>query len=291
MFRIFLAGSDKFSLPPFRAIRKASDFKIVGILTTPDKPKGRGRKIEPGPVAQFAKKYKLPLFQPEKLKEFTQTLVSLKPELAFLAAFGRIIPPVLLKIPKKGWLNLHPSYLPKLRGPNPIGGAVLKNKGAGLTLIQMTPEIDGGSILFREKIPILKDETTAELKDRLAQKASRLIVPLLKKELEGKLKPLPQKGKTTYAGKFNPEDAQLDFQKDSLEVLDRKIRAFNPEPKAHLFIDGKRLILLKSRFDKDSNKLIILELQVEGKKPITGSQFLMGYSHWLTKFPSFVKFE
>lgn len=290
MIRIFLAGSAQFSLFPFDALRKCRDFKIVGVLTTPDKPHGRGRKIEPGRVAQFAQKYKLPLFQPANLKEFTKTLANLKPDICFLTAYGKIVPDELLKIPKKGWVNLHPSFLPKLRGPNPIGWAILKGSGAGLSLIKMTPEVDAGDLLFQEKIKIIKGETAGEVSQRLSQRGAQLIPGLLKKYFKGQLKPKIQKGKGSYAPKFKKEEARIDF-KGSLQFLDKKIRAFNPWPKAYLEISGKRVILLKSSYQAKTKKLFIRQLQVEGKKPITGSQFIRGYSHWLTKFPSSVTFK
>lgn len=200
----------------------------------------------------------------------------INPDLVIVANFGKIISEKLLKIPKYGCLNLHPSLLPKYRGASPLQTAILNgDKETGTSIILMDEKIDHGPILAQKKTDIFPSETTEKLCNRLALLSSELLINVVPGWVKGEKKPVPQnEKKASYTKILNRKDGEIDWKKSPKEI-ERKIRALQPWPGTHTFYKGKRIKVLKSRLEK--GKLIIEEVQPEGKKPMRFKDFLLGH--------------
>ena len=205
----------------------------------------------------------------------------LKPDLIIVASYGKIIPKEILEIPKYGALNVHPSLLPKYRGPSPIQTAILNgDKETGITIILMDEKIDHGEIISNFEFRILKKFTYQELSRKLAQLGVKLLVETIPKWIKEEIKPKPQDhSKATYTKILKREDGKIDWSKPSPEI-EKQIRAFNPWPGTFTFIRHKnktlRIKVLEADISKD-NKLIIKKLQPEGKKAMSFEEFKRGY--------------
>ena len=193
-----------------------------------------------------------------------------------VANFGKIIPERFLKIPRYGCLNLHPSLLPKYRGPTPIQSAILNgDKETGVSVILMDERIDHGPLLAQEKTIIGSRETTIQLSERLARLGSDLLIDVIPGWVRGEKKLIPQdEEKSSYSKILARKDGEIDWKKPAQEI-ERQIRALQPWPGAHTFHKEKRIKILKARLEKD--KLIIEEVQPEGKKPMSFKDFLLGH--------------
>ncbi len=287
-------GSAKFSLPILEALLEMGYQPRV--ITEPDKPAGRGRKLCPNPVKKFALDHQL------KILEDYRDLLSSHPSAAkashtitpfgILAAYGKILPLSLLEKFPLGILNFHPSLLPKYRGASPIPAVILAGeKKTGVTIIKLTAKVDAGPIIAQEELPILKTDTTATLTQKLAELAAKMAKKYLPQYLAGKIQPVEQEhSRATFTGKISKEDGRISWEKGPVS-LDRQIRAYNPWPGAFTEIEGQRIIFWESEFDATQNKVVIRKIQVAGKKPISGKQFAQGYRYLLTKFPAFVIFK
>ncbi len=209
-----------------------------------------------------------------------EDIKKIKPDLVVVANFGRIIPKNLLDIPRYGCLNVHPSLLPKYRGPSPIQTAVLNgDKETGVTLFLMDAKVDHGPILAQRKTVIGKNETAAELSKRLAIMGGDLLIDTIPDWIKGRVKLRRQNEKrAVYTQKLVRQNGEIDWRK-SVPKIERQIRAFYPWPGSHTFYKGKRLKILKARLEK--NKLIIEEVQLEGKKPVSFEDFLRGHRDFL----------
>jgi methionyl-tRNA formyltransferase len=212
-----------------------------------------------------------------------EDIKKIKPDLVIVANYGKIIPQDILNIPRYGFLNVHPSLLPKYRGPSPIQFSILNgDKETGITIILMDAKVDHGPILAQRKTIIGENETAAELRDRLAVLGAKLLIDVIPDWLRGKIKLRRQdERKATYTKILVREDGKIDWKK-SVKVIERQIRAFCPWPGTYTFYKGKRLKILKARLEK--NKLIIEEVQLEGKKPTSFEDFLRGYPSATAKF-------
>jgi methionyl-tRNA formyltransferase len=271
-------------------------FIPIAVVTREDKPAGRGQKPTPPPVKITACKYKIPVLQPKKLRENQEIfshLKSLSPDLFMVAAYGRIIPKEILKIPKYGISNVHPSLLPKYRGASPIQSAILAGeKETGITIILLDEELDHGPILAQEKLPISDTDTTESLTQKLGWLGAELLIKVVPDWIDGKIKPRQQNHqKATFTKMLKKEDGYIDLSNPpSAQNFNRMVRAFYPWP--GVYTNLKRRQSLSASQHKNQKSKIIKFLpgnliQPEGKKPLTIEQFKNGYPE-LAKKLSFI---
>jgi len=244
------------------------------IITTPDRPKGRGLKLKPNPVKIWAQKNNIKFIEPEKLTRYVLPVTHY--DLFIIAAYGKIIPKEILEIPEGGTLNVHPSLLPKFRGPSPIQSFILSGeKETGVTIILADEKVDHGPIIAKSEIFNAESETYKELEEKLARLGGNLLVEVLPKFLNGEIKPQEQNhSEATFTKKITKEDGLIDLEKDPPELIERKIRALNPWPGVYTFINGKRLIITKAKLTDSGLK--ILYIKPEGKKEINLKDYLRG---------------
>lgn len=249
-------GTPEFAAPIFKALLDADDvFNVVGLVSQPDRPAGRGRKLAPTPTKSVALDYDVPVFQPTKVKtEATRELLaSVQPDVAVVAAYGRILPPQLLHLPRHGCVNVHASLLPKHRGASPINHAILAgDTETGVCLMQMDEGLDTGPVYARKRIAIAADDTTSTLSNKLAGLGAEVVVESLPAVLRGELEAIPQpEGDASYAPLLKKEDGWLDFSRPA-RALERAVRAYQPWPVASFAIDGARVQVGQARIDDRS---------------------------------------
>jgi methionyl-tRNA formyltransferase len=296
--RIIFAGTPDFAAEPLKALLAQTDGRIVAVYTQPDRPAGRGQKPKASPVKELAAAYGLPVYQPRSLRQ-TDAIAefrTLASDLMIVVAYGLILPPEVLAIPRLGCVNIHASLLPRWRGAAPIQRALQAGDlETGITLMQMDAGLDTGEILMQARCEILPADTAQMLHDRLAALGARCIVDALGDLLERRLHPVPQdESGATYAAKIERMEARLDWHKPADELA-RQVRAFNPKPVAYGQVldlelriwnavaladprpaepgepisDGKHLDIGTGR-----GLLRITQLQLAGKRPISASDFL-----------------
>lgn len=296
-------GTPEFALPTLKALI-AHDYEILAVVTQPDRPKGRGRKLAASPVKKLALTHNMEVLQPEKASEeaFCARIQNLGPDLIVVVAFGQILKREFLSIPKWGVVNIHASLLPKYRGAAPIQRAILSNeRRTGLTVMHMDEGMDTGPILYQTELLILKDETAGQLHDRLALLAGEVIVKNLTDMAGSPVTEIPQDDSAaTYASKIQKSDTLVDWAPPADEIS-CLIRALDPSPGAYTFLDGKKVKLFASTvvekngredvpgrilrckenvFHVQSGRGIvgIKEIQYPGKKRLPVSDFLRGFS-------------
>jgi len=205
-----------------------------------------------------------------------EEIKKIRPDLLIVANFGKIITKDILNVPVYGCLNVHPSLLPKYRGPSPVQTAILNgDKETGVSVIVMDEQIDHGPILAQKKTAIRPNETAEDLCQRLAVLGSEILTDVIADWVKGRKKPIPQdEKKSTYTKLLTRKDGEIDWKKSPQEIH-RQIRAFSPWPGTYTFYNGKRLKILKASLEE--NKLIIQEVQPEGKKPMSFKDFLLGH--------------
>ena len=301
--RVIFMGTPDFATGTLEEIVKAGH-EVVGVVTQPDKPKGRGKTMMPTPVKETALKYNLPVYQPKKVREpeFVELLRSLKPDVMVVAAFGQIITKEILEMPKYGCINVHASLLPAYRGAAPIQWAVINgDEESGVTIMQMDEGIDTGDMIEKAVVPIAEDETGGSLFDKLSHTGAKLCVKVLKDLEEGTAvgEKQPEESTTPYAKMIDKKMGEVDWKKSAKEI-EQLIRGLNPWPSAYTKVHGKTLKLWKAKVlletsqmkpgqivkvTKDSlavqtgqGMLEIQELQLEGKKRMDTSSFLRGYA-------------
>ena len=301
--RVVFMGTPDFSVGTLKALAVAGH-EIVGVVSQPDKPKGRGKNLQPTPVKEAAMELGLPVYQPKKVREpeFVELLRSLKPDVMVVAAFGQIITKEILEMPKYGCINVHASLLPAYRGAAPIQWAVINgDKESGVTIMQMDEGIDTGDMIEKAVVPIAEDETGGSLFDKLSHTGAKLCVKVLKDLEEGTAvgEKQPEESTTPYAKMIDKKMGEVDWKKSAKEI-EQLIRGLNPWPSAYTKVHGKTLKLWKAKVlletsqmkpgqivkvTKDSlavqtgqGMLEIQELQLEGKKRMDTSSFLRGYA-------------
>jgi methionyl-tRNA formyltransferase len=246
--RLVFAGTPEFSVPALDALH-AAGHAIAGVFTQPDRPAGRGRKLQASAVAGRALELGLPVFKPARLDAAAQALLAeLAPAAMVVVAYGLILPQAVLDIPPLGCINIHASLLPRWRGAAPIARAIeAGDTRSGVTIMRMDAGLDTGPMLLAEEVPIDADTTAAVLEQTLAQLGGRLIVSALAQLAAGTLdaRPQPAAG-STYARKLGKEEAHLDFSRPA-EQLARQVRAFNPAPVAWAELDGERVRFWNAR--------------------------------------------
>lgn len=301
-------GTPEFAVPSLDKLLQAG-FTIVGVVTAPDKPAGRGMNLQQSAIKKFAIEKGLKILQPEKLKapEFLEELRSLKADLQVVVAF-RMLPEVVWSMPPMGTINLHASLLPQYRGAAPINWVIINGeKETGATTFKLQHQIDTGNILLQERIKIGEDETAGELHDRMKEIGADILVKTVKGIAEGTLKEIPQElsiinsqlsTELKHASKLSTETSKINWNKTVDEVYNL-IRGLSPYPAAFTFLNGKTLKILKAKkeihqpaiaagdFETDkkiylkfacnNGYISITELQLEGKKRMGIEEFLRGY--------------
>jgi methionyl-tRNA formyltransferase len=247
-FTIIFMGTPDFSVPSLNLLSQEG-FDVALVVTQPDRPKGRGRKMVAPPVKVKALELNLEVLQPSTLKgqEFTDQIKSIQPDFFVVIAFGHILSQKILQLPKFGAINIHASLLPKYRGPAPIQWAIINGDSqTGATTMFMDKGMDTGNILLTKKEPILLDDTAATLHDRLANIGADLLIKTLKDYAAHKLKPIPQDhSKATYAPLLKKQDGHIDWQRPA-EKLEPFIRGVTPWPGAFTFHNETRLKLFEA---------------------------------------------
>ena len=250
--RVIFMGTPEFAVPVLKELI-ANDYKPVAVVTAPDKPAGREQEITMPPVKIVAQENRIPVLQPETKNDLIEQVLPLKPDLIALAAYGRILPKEILAIPKYGSVNVHPSLLPKYRGPAPVQFAILNGDfQTGVTIMLMNEKMDEGDVLATAEMEIGVTETTGILETRLADLGADLLVRTLK--AIDSITPIPQDhGAATYAPKLKKDDGLIGWEGNGAEV-DRHIRAMTPWPTAFTFLRTERLIILEGRLQEKSGE-------------------------------------
>ncbi|MBU1091989.1 methionyl-tRNA formyltransferase [Patescibacteria group bacterium] len=265
--KIIFFGTPEFSVKILEAMDK-NGFTLVAVVTTPDKPKGRKLVLTPSPVKLWAQEHNVRFLQPTLIKDLRIKIQDLriKPDLFVVASFGKILPKEILEIPKYGTLNVHPSLLPKLRGPSPIQTAILNGeKETGVTIMLMNEKMDEGPILAQQELRIkIQDLGFKKLEEELAKLGGKLLIETIPKWIDGKITPQPQDhNQATYSKLIKKSDGEINWNEPA-EKIYNKICAFTPWPSAYYFENGKRVIITKTKLDKDG-KLKILRVKPEGR--------------------------
>lgn len=300
--RIVFMGSPEFAMPSLQALADWGQANLVGVVTQPDRPAGRGRQLTPPPVKTLAQQLNIPVIQPERLREKAamQQLQAWAPELIVVAAYGQILRPAVLDLPVHGCVNVHASLLPRWRGASPIVAAILHGDAkAGVTIMRMDPGMDTGPMLSKRSIHIQPDDTAGSLGDKLSLLGAELLVDTLSGYLDGGLQPQPQPEEgVTLAPLLEKSAGVLDFN-ETAEHLERKVRAYNPWPVASLPWKGGPLRVLRAKVAAGSGAagrrvildglpavvtsqgvLVLEQVQPSGKKPMSGRDFLQGARDW-----------
>jgi methionyl-tRNA formyltransferase len=240
---IVFCGTPEFAVPSLKRLIADRDFEVAGVVTQPDRPSGRGKKIHGSPVKQVAVAAGIPVYQPGKIKsdEGYDYFRCIAPDAVVIIAYGQIISPRLIAVPRLGWINLHASLLPKYRGAAPINWAIVNGETrTGLTTMQIDAGLDTGPILLKYETEIGADETAPELTARLAEAGAPLILEALRKLASGEITPIPQdNSQATSAPPLKKEDGRIDWSLAATQIYAR-IRGLQPWPGAFTSFRGKR---------------------------------------------------
>ena len=299
--RILFAGTPDFSVPPLRALLE-SEHQVVGVHTQPDRPAGRGRKLQLSPVKQVAQEAGVPVHQPVTLRqaEAVETIAALAPDLMVVVAYGLILPPEVLAIPRLGCVNIHASLLPRWRGAAPIQRAIeAGDRVTGVSIMQMDEGLDTGPVYLMRETPIEREDTAATLHDRLARLGAEALMEALPGIAAGTLQPKPQdESGATYAPKLEKKEAFIDWTQPAWRI-ERKVQAFNPWPVAQTRYEQANLriweahaiegmaaapgtVMAAGREGVDvatgDGLLRITRLQMPGKKPVTAQDFINAHA-------------
>lgn len=292
-------GTPEFALPSLEKLIE-ENYDICAVFTKPDKPQGRKRIITPPPVKVFAQEHGLQVFQPEKLKirETYDLIKNLNPDAIVVVAYGKILPKNIIDMPKYGCINVHGSLLPRYRGAAPIQWSIINgDKATGISTMFMDEGLDTGDILLQSKVSINGDETSEELKKRLSVIGADLLIKTLKELENGTLERIKQDdSQATLSPPLDKITGDIDWQKTAQEIHNL-VRGSNPWPIAHTLLRGKNFKIYKTRISTyrsyypgkvistdplivgcgNNTSLELLEVQIEGKKRMTASDFSRGY--------------
>lgn len=260
MLNILFMGTPDFAKESLKAVYNAG-YNILGVVTNPDKPKGRGMKMIPSPVKEFALEKNLKIYQPLKVRnniEFIDEIKTLNPDVICVVAYGKILPKEILEIPKLGCINVHGSLLPKYRGAAPIQWAVINGEAkTGVTTMYMDIGMDTGDMILKEEVSIGEDETTGELWDRLSAIGGKILVDTLDLIEQGKAPRTKQSEDCTMAPMLNKEMAEIKWEEKTALEIKNLIRGLNPIMGAHTYINNKKIKLWKVNlvtFEEFENK-------------------------------------
>jgi len=305
--KIIFFGTPDFSIPTLKALIDVPGVEVACVVTQPDRPQGRGNHLQHSPIKKIALSHHIPVVQPENIRKseskFIDTLKELGPfEIGVVVAFGQILPESVLNLPNHGSLNVHASVLPRWRGAAPIQRAIMAgDKTTGISLMKMEAGLDTGPVYCTERVTIEEFDTFETLHDRLSHVGAKLLAKNIRAIIDGKLLPeiQPQEG-VTYAHKIETDEALIDWRKSASEIS-RIIRAMNPFPGAFTFIQSKRLKIFEAQPVTPLRKgefaageiisidavrlevkcgeeaLALLQVQMEGKRKMSISDFLRGF--------------
>lgn len=300
--RTIFLGTPEFAVPGLKRLIAAPDFKIIGVFTQTDKAVGRRQVVTPPPIKTLALKNGLPIFQPEKIKAAVETIKNLRPNLIVVIAYGKIIPREILDLPTFGCINVHASLLPKYRGAACLNAPILNaDAETGVTIMKMDADLDTGPILRQAKIQLNGRETLADVHDKLSALGAKILLPTLRDFVAGKITLRAQdNSQASYVKMLKKEDGKIDWTKPAPEI-ERMIRAHNPWPGTYGEIGGKTIKIIKVApeilsgnnqpdgtlflYDKKlaiqcgQSGLVILKLQLEGKKIVRAEDFIKGHTH------------
>jgi methionyl-tRNA formyltransferase len=300
--RVVFMGSPEFSVPTLR--RLAEEYAVVGVVTQPDRPAGRGRVLTPPPVKVLAQSLGIEVIQPEKLREpeAQAQLQAWAPDLIVVTAFGQILRKSVLELPRYGCINVHASLLPRWRGAAPIQAAILHGDArTGTTIMVMDPGVDTGPTLAEQPMDILVEDTAGSLGERLSSAGAYLLIRTLPGYLNGSIHPQPQDdSQATYAPMLKKEEGLLDFTQPAA-ALERRVRAFNPWPGAFIDWQGQPLKIHRAHslpcsqpspglrcivdglpaISTGQDCLVLDEVQPAGKRPMPARDFLRGNRNWV----------
>ena len=280
-YRIIFLGTPEFAVPALEALIKDDRFNIIVVITEPDRPAGRGKEIKLSVIKLLGEKHKIPVFQPTLIENCKLKIENLQPDLAVVVAYGQIIPQEILDIPKHGFINIHPSLLPKYRGSSPIQAAILNDdKETGVSIIQLDEKMDHGDVVASVR---LKTEDIRlgyqELSEKLSNIGAKLLIKTLPDYLSGKVKAKPQDHtKATFTKLIKKTDGEINWNQP-VEFIERQIRAYNPWPSTYTFWGGRRIKICQAHIEYD--KLVIDQVQPEGKRQMTWQEFKKGYKNLL----------
>lgn len=277
-------GTGPFGVKALERLIADTQYDIVGVVTGDTRATIRGKKVERNEIYEIAKKAKIPILRTENIKDENsiEKIKKWHPQLGVMADFGQIIPESVINIPKYGIINLHPSLLPRHRGPSPIQQTILDgDKSAGITLMLTVKEMDAGPIIAQGVVELSGSETSSILEEYLSDFAATLLLESLPYYLTGEIKPIKQvEENATYTTLFKKDDGFVDTNTPAT-VVERKIRAFDQWPKVYTLIGGKRIQLLASHFG-EGGELVLDRVKPEGKKEMSYVDFKNGYRSPLT---------
>jgi methionyl-tRNA formyltransferase len=307
--RIVFCGTPQFAIPTLKHLLAQPDFEMVGVISQPDRPRGRGQVVSPSPVKTLALAAGLAVHQPEKIRsaEARELLRKLAPDSVVIIAYGQIIPAPLLSIPRLGWINLHASLLPRYRGAAPINWAIANGENeTGVTTMRIDAGMDTGKILLQREISIGATETATDLSDRLAEAGAPLMEETLRGLIAGNISGSAQDdSKATYAPLLKREDGRIEWTRSAKEIFDR-MRGFGPWPGAFTTFRGqtchiwgepaswqmgketieRKIVVAPGTLLQEKEELHVvcggttvlrvLTVKAEGRKQVTAAEFVIG---------------
>jgi methionyl-tRNA formyltransferase len=298
--RIVFFGTPGFAVPSLRALL-ASRHTVVGVVTQPDRPRGRGQRVSDPPVKQAASEHHVPVLQPDRLRDpaITTAIADWAPDLGVVAAYGKLIPDELLRLPRFGMINVHASLLPKYRGAAPIHRAVIDGAPeTGVTIMRVVTALDAGAMFAKTRRPIGPDETSADVEHDLARLGATLLTGVIDEIVAGTAHEEPQDERlSTYAPRITRDEGLIDWACPAA-ALHNRVRGLYPWTHAYTFLEGGRLIVLKSRVLAETTsdapgtvvaagrdaievatgegRLALLDVQPEGRRGMRVRDFLAG---------------
>jgi len=304
--RIIFIGTPEFAAVNLAALIKDKDIELIAVFTQKDRPAGRGQKVRKSEVKVLAEKHHIEIYQPEKIKESVKLIETLSPDFIIVAAYGQIIPQNILDIPRLGCINVHASLLPKHRGASPINATILQgDKKSGVCIMKMDAGLDTGDILACAEMKLDEGETANTLHNKLAELGASILTKTIKEYSQGKIKAKKQTEKgASYAKRLKKEDGYLDFSQKATNI-ERRIRAYSPWPGTYAYLNthlpNERLLfkILAVRGEAikttkylpgelfmynsalavkcgNNKALVIIKLQIAGKKAMEADSFLRG---------------
>lgn len=297
--RAVFLGTPAFALPSLLAVHRETE--LLAVVTQPDRPQGRGRRVAPPPAAQKARELGLPVLQPPRLKDpaIIQAIRELRADLIVTVAYGKIIPRQVLEIPPLGCINVHPSILPQYRGASPIQAAIAAGESeTGVTIMYQSEELDAGDIILQHRVPIGEDDTAATLEQKLARSGAAALVEALRLIGQGRAPRAAQDpARVSYVGKLTKEHGRIDWNRPAVELA-RRIRAMNPWPSAFTSHGGRTIKIWNAKpltipgppgaihevrrgeglvVGTGAGSLLVLEVQPEGGRRMTADEYVRGH--------------
>jgi methionyl-tRNA formyltransferase len=301
--RVVFFGTPRFAVPTLSALLD-SPHLVTGVVTQPDRPRGRGQRVTAAPVKALAVERGLPVLQSASLRDgaITSDLQAWQPDVGVVAAYGQMIPNALLAVPRFGMINVHPSLLPKYRGAAPVHRAIIAGETeTGVTIMRVAAKLDSGAMFARRTLPIGADQTSEELEDVLAAAGARLLVEVVDSLAAGTAQEEPQDERlVTYASRLTKEEGLIDWTLPAVRIHDR-VRGLYPWPHAYSYVEGRRIIVWRTSplgipvaappgtvvqasadglhvATGDGRALALLELQSEGGRMLPAADFLRGHA-------------